>query len=334
MKEAKEVLGKYHGDGDIYHPLVDHEFNEIKEAIALEEELGNVTWLSLFATAGNRRRMRIVIGLGLFSQWSGNVLVSYYLNLILETVGIEATATKTLINGLLQIFNFIVAIASAMFIERVGRRKLFLTSNIGMLLAFVVWTVFSALFQETQSHIMGKLTIVMIFVYFGFYDIAYTPLLVAYCIEIMPFRMRAKGFAAMSFTITLALIFNQYVNPVALERIGWKYYLFYVAWLAVELVFIFMYLWETKGRTLEQTAALFDGEMTKDPGVYAQEIPIGVQRRQSSKLGSDAGHGVRPRTGGSGRTDTSGSTEVWEMKTPYDWEIRGPDSAKVRDVRF
>lgn len=38
----------------------------------------------------------------------------------------------------------------------------------------------------------------------------------------------------------------------------------YVGFLAFELGFIFLYLWETKGRTLEQTAVLFDGEPTED----------------------------------------------------------------------
>ena len=34
----------------------------------------------------------------------------------------------------------------------------------------------------------------------------------------------------------------------------------YVCWLAFEFVFLWFFLVETKGRTLEETAALFDGE--------------------------------------------------------------------------
>lgn len=81
-----------------------------------------------------------------------------------------------------------------------------------------------------------------------------------------------------NFTISLALIFNQYVNPVALDKLQWKYYLVYVCWLAFELVFVYFcklfnlilhrleihirlsVVIETKNRTLEETAALFDGE--------------------------------------------------------------------------
>ncbi|KAG8904531.1 hypothetical protein FRB99_001614 [Tulasnella sp. 403] len=273
-REAKEVLGKYHGNGNIDHPLVHYEYNEIKEAIAMEKEVASPSYFNLFATRGNLRRMR-------FSQWSGNGLVSYYINLILESVGVKAAGVKTLINATLQLFNYFMAITSAIYVDRIGRRTLFLISNMGMLVAFGLWTMTSALFQETQSKVAGNATIGLIFVYFGFYDIAYSPLLVAYTVEILPFSIRAKGFAVMvrlnlstkrniegslfmwheqNLTVSIALIFNQYVNPVALEKLQWKYYLVYCGWLSFELAFIWWYLVETKGRTLEQTAALFDGD--------------------------------------------------------------------------
>ena len=51
------------------------EYEEIKAAIA-EEKLQNMTgWLDLVRTPGNRKRMRIVIAIAFFSQWSGNGLV-------------------------------------------------------------------------------------------------------------------------------------------------------------------------------------------------------------------------------------------------------------------
>ena len=40
-------------------------------------------------------------------------------------------------------------------------------------------------------------TIPFIFIFYFFYDIAYTPLLIAYTLEILPFNIRAKGFAVM-----------------------------------------------------------------------------------------------------------------------------------------
>lgn len=261
-KEAIEILAKYHANGHILDPLVQYEYMEIRDALALERETKHETsYISLFTTPGNRKRMRIIIALGLFSQWSGNGLVSYYIGLILSGLGITSPALKTTINGSLQVFNLIMALGAALVIEKVGRRRLFLISNTGMFFSFALWTIFTALFTELGYQWAGKVVIGILFMFFGFYDIAYSPLLVAYCVEILPFNIRAKGFAVMNFTIAIALVFNQYVNPVALHKIGWKYYLFYCAWLALEWVVIYFWLYETRGRTLEQTAILFDGPL-------------------------------------------------------------------------
>ena len=68
-------------------------------------------------------------------------------------------------------------------------------------------------------------------------------MLVAYTLEILPFAIRAKGFALMvrhvlahhspavapylrfskNLTVSLSLAFNQFVDPWALDVIGWKY---------------------------------------------------------------------------------------------------------------
>ena len=85
-------------------------------------------------------------------------------------------------------------------------------------------------------------------------SLAYTPLIVTYTVEILPYQLRAKGFVLFNFAISLSLIFNQYVNPIALDAIGWKYYIVYCVWIAFELVFVYFFLIETKNRTLEETA--------------------------------------------------------------------------------
>ena len=44
---------------------------------------------------------------------------------------------------------------------------------------------------------LSTATIPFIFIFFMFYDLAYTPMLIAYTLEILPFAIRAKGFAIM-----------------------------------------------------------------------------------------------------------------------------------------
>lgn len=55
-----------------------------------------------------------------------------------------------------------------------------------------------------------------------------------------------------------ANMFNTFVNPIALDAIGWKYYFVFVAVLiAYEFTVYFTYP-ETRGHTLEEMAVLFD----------------------------------------------------------------------------
>ncbi|EEB87899.1 hypothetical protein MPER_14551, partial [Moniliophthora perniciosa FA553] len=52
---------------------------------------------------------------------------------------------------------------------------------------FGLWTVTEALFNELQKTAAAKATIPLIFIYYLFYDIAYSPMLVAYTLEILPY---------------------------------------------------------------------------------------------------------------------------------------------------
>lgn len=80
------------------------EMAQIRHAFKLEKEAaGKTSWSALWATPGNRRRMMIIIALAMFSQWSGNGLVSFYINLVLEGIGIHNPGTKAAINGGLQV---------------------------------------------------------------------------------------------------------------------------------------------------------------------------------------------------------------------------------------
>ena len=223
--DALRVLAYYHADGNEKDPLVQYEYEEIKAAIDLDKAVAaSVGWMSLIKTAGNRKRLRIIVALAWFSQWSGNGLISYYLNEVFKTIGITDPTIQLLINGILQIWSLGWAVAAASLVERIGRRVLFITSCVGMLLFFTLQTVCSARYAITRSDSAAHAVIAFIFLFAASYDIAFTPLIISYTLEILPYPLRAKGFTVFSFVVSLAIIFNQYVNPVALRKIGWRYY--------------------------------------------------------------------------------------------------------------
>jgi hypothetical protein len=141
--------------------------------------------------------MRIIIAIAVFSQWSGNGLISYYSHIIFESVGITDPRTQAALNGGLGVWNLFWAMLGAMMVDKLGRRTIFLISNIGMLVMFCFWTVTVALFSTFKYTAAAKATIPSIFLFYAFYDIAYTPLLIAYGLEILPYTLRAKGFTVL-----------------------------------------------------------------------------------------------------------------------------------------
>ncbi|KAK9311218.1 hypothetical protein V1524DRAFT_411936, partial [Lipomyces starkeyi] len=131
--------------------LVLFEVNEIAAALSANTSKNPLAiFISSRPVSGNRHRLFICVFLGFIIQWSGNELVSYYLVVLLNSIGITNPKTQNIINGILQIFNSFTAIATAVAIDRIGRRTLFLASTFGMAVVFIIWTANSAVNQENN----------------------------------------------------------------------------------------------------------------------------------------------------------------------------------------
>ncbi|KAI5841583.1 general substrate transporter [Tricharina praecox] len=256
--EALDILARYHANGDRHDELVQYEYTEIKETLAIELEVAKVGISELWATRGNRHRMLICICAGFFSQLSGNSLVSYYIGDILTQVGIEDPETQNIINGCLNIWNMLIACGMAFAVDKAGRRPLFLISTGGMCVMFICWTIASKYAVENGSKAAGSAVVALIFLYFTCYNLAWSGLLIGYTVEILPYKIRARGMSVLFMCINLALFFNNYLNPVALERISWKYYIVYCIFLAFEFTVVFFLFVETRYTPLEEIAAYFD----------------------------------------------------------------------------
>jgi MFS family permease len=148
---------------------------------------------------------------------------------VLNTIGITESITQAYINGGLTIWCWLVSLCAAFFVDRVGRRVLFLTAGVGMLVAFTIWTACSAVYQKTESSATGTAVVAMIFIYYTFAGVAWPGLTVSYTVEILPYGIRAKGLTLCFAFTSLSGIFNQWVNPLGLQALAWKFYLVYVA---------------------------------------------------------------------------------------------------------
>ncbi len=258
---ARNILAKYHAGGDENDPLVIFELEEISQALEIEKAAAKTySYLDMVRTAPNRRRTGLAFFISFFTQWNGCSVLTYYLRLVLDTIGITQASEQTLINGMLQIFNWIVAVCGgALLVDRVGRRRLFMVATIGMFFSYIAWTALNAKFAETRDSRLGNAVLAFIFIYYFFYDIAWTPLPIAYTVEIFPYSLRGRGMSINYVATYLGLISGQFIHPVAMQDIGWRYYIVFCAILFFLVIGIYLWLPETKGRTLEEIAEIFDG---------------------------------------------------------------------------
>ncbi|KAI9147075.1 Lactose permease [Paramyrothecium foliicola] len=283
-EEAFDIMATYHANGDRDSEWLSFEFSEIKNSLTAEAEDEKTSWKALIATPGNRKRVAICVVCGLFSQLIGNGLISYYLNIILDMLGYTDPFFQNEINGIYAITSWFEAMGAAFMVDKIGRHPMFLTSNSSMIITFALWILFIALNIERTSGSIGIGAIVM-FIHTLAYNLVWASLNVAYPVEILPYHLRAKGLTVLNLSISLALFFGQYVNPIGIKNLGWKYYIVYEAWLVIELssnssayfsprntsrpkhnlnmvqlIVVYFLFPETKGATLEEIVIAFDGD--------------------------------------------------------------------------
>jgi sugar porter (SP) family MFS transporter len=286
--EALQTLAKYHANGNIEDPTVQFEYVEIRETLRIEFlAKKSSSYLDFLKTKGMRYRLMLIVSLGLFSQWSGNSLTSYYLTDIFKSVGITDEDTQLGINGGLTILSLIVSVTFAMLCDKFGRRPLFLAATAGMLLFFTILTICTSVYQNDGSTGAGQAVIAMIWLFSVAYALAWSGLLVGYTVEILPYKVRAKGLMLLNFWIQVALVVTNYLNPLGFKGLTptYKFYCVYNVWLVFELTFVYFFYVETKGPTLEEIAKIFDGANAEVGEVDAVKVGLPTARGNSVTSG-------------------------------------------------
>jgi MFS family permease len=174
-EEARALLEKYHANGDTDDELVEMEWAEIELTNNFEKEKGGNSWLNLLRTKANRYRVFLAILLGLGSQWCGNSIINFYLAPILASVGVTSNRDQNAINGGLQIWSLLVAIAASLCSEKFGRKTLLLVSSCGMLVMMTIVTACSAVYAKSGNLAAGRAVIAFLYLFFGAYTIGFTP---------------------------------------------------------------------------------------------------------------------------------------------------------------
>lgn len=278
-EEAREILVKYHAEGDASSILVQAEMTQIRETLRTEMEVSKQSWRELLSSYGMRRRFIITIFIGLFTQLSGNTLLSYYSGVLFEMMGYTTTYAKTRINLANACWSLINAATIAFVVTRFKRRHMYMLSATCMCLVFIAMTIslerMQVAIQAGGSNPSAGIS--GLFWYFAFspcYNIGNNALTYTYLVELWPYSHRSRGIGVQQIFGKLAGFFSTNVNSIALAAITWKYLAIYCGWIFFEFCIVFMLYPETSGRTLEELAFLFEDNTLNERAVSAVEKQI------------------------------------------------------------
>ncbi|KAF9609420.1 hypothetical protein IFM89_016220 [Coptis chinensis] len=168
--------------------------------------------------------------------------------LLLATIGVGITKT-------------LFILVATFLLDKVGRRRLLLTSVGGIIVALATLGSALTIVHHSEEKLLWALalSIASVYTFLAFFSIGLAPITWVYSSEIWPLRLRAQG-ASMGVAVNRLMNATISISFISLyERItiGGAFFMFtgvaIVAW-----IFFYFLLPETKGRTLEEIELLFD----------------------------------------------------------------------------
>ncbi|XP_057854286.2 probable polyol transporter 4 [Cryptomeria japonica] len=225
---------------------------------------GEGVWRELlWPTPPLQRMLIIVLGIQFFQQASGIDAIVIYSPVIFKESGIQSQAGLLGATVAVGFFKTGFVLVSAFLIDRAGRRPLLLTSALGMTVSFVALASGLFLIENTSGSHQGFAFWAMLAVwsYVAFFSIGLGPICWVLSSEIFPLRFRAQaaslGVAVNRFAS--GIITMTFLSLSHSITIAGTFFLF----AGVSLLcagFVYIYIPETKGKTLEEIVSFFNKE--------------------------------------------------------------------------
>ena len=194
-----------------------------------------------------RRVLIISFVLAILVQVSGINTIIDYAPLVLRSAGwrIDAALFSTFVIGGI---NFAFTLISFWTIDRYGRKPLYIVGSLGMAVAlFLVIAMLSA------GRFNALLLLVLMALFIAFFASCIGPVFWTLVPEIFPNRIRGRAMVVPVVTQWVANAFVVLLFPLAFNRVGkLPTFAFLASMAALQALFTWRFLPETKGKTLEE----------------------------------------------------------------------------------
>jgi hypothetical protein len=198
LETARIVVAQANANGDANDPVVLTVYKEIVDTLRFERENPVYTPVQIAKSPTARKRLLIGSSAGPFSCIAGNIIASYYLGTELDSAGITEKLPQLQANVVLNVWCLFTCLLGTYMCDKWGRKPTaFLTECLLIICLFIIGGLTKMIADQGSSASYGlKLgDVAVMFLFQGFYSIAWTPLLYLYPGEVFNYAIRANGVA-------------------------------------------------------------------------------------------------------------------------------------------
>lgn len=187
--------------------------------------------------------------LAMFNQLAGINAILYYAPRIFEMAGFsqaEAYLQPVYIGAA----NLLFTLLAMTMIDRFGRKRLLIIGSVGMI--FFLGLTALAFRGEMAGN---QLVLIYLIGFVGFFAFSQGAVIWVFIAEIFPNSVRSQGGSLGSFTHWIMAAIISWTFPIIVEgspQGGYYSFLFYTVMMILHLFFVWRFIPETKGKTLEQ----------------------------------------------------------------------------------
>ncbi|KAF5026446.1 hypothetical protein F66182_1433 [Fusarium sp. NRRL 66182] len=200
-------------------------------------------------------RFCLCILLQFYQQMSGSNLVSVYAPILFQkNLGMSAEMSRVLSGGALT-WKFLSSFVAFFTIDRFGRRAVFIISGVGMSASMIALAITTSFGSENKAAMIAAGC--FIYLYNTWVPIGFLGANFLYCTEVAPIRLRMAMSSISTANHWLWNFIVVMVTPVAIDTIGWQYYIVFAVIAACVPISVYFFFPETMGRSLEEIELVF-----------------------------------------------------------------------------
>ncbi|KAG7664397.1 uncharacterized protein J8A68_002070 [[Candida] subhashii] len=240
------------------HPDLIEEYKDIKANFEFESQFGKASWSQVFKNV-NKQHKRLFMGVTIqaLQQLTGINFIFYYGTQFFQKSGIK---NPFLVQLATNIVNVGMTIPGITLIEFVGRRNLLL---IGSVVMSVSQLIVAAVGVATDSQAANQCLVAFTCIFIAGFASTWGPLCWAVVAETYTINVRQKSIALCVASNWLWNFGIGYATPYMVDsgpgnaNLGSKVFFIWGGCNAIGFLFVYFFVYETKGLTLEEVDELY-----------------------------------------------------------------------------